>query len=87
MSSYFTDEQLFQVIVQAPWYVDIVNYVACGMMPLELTYQQKMKLRTDARFYIWDDPLLFRKGADHVIRRCVPEAEQAEIMSKCHASP
>ena len=29
--------QLFQV----PWYVDIVNYLACGIMSPELTYQQK----------------------------------------------
>ena len=29
----FPDEQLFQVSVQLPWYVDIVNYLACGIMP------------------------------------------------------
>ena len=71
----FPNEQLFQVTVQVPWYADIVNYLACGIMPPELTYQQKRKLRTDARFYIWDDPLLFRRGADQIIRKCVPEAE------------
>ena len=71
----FPKGQLFQVTVQVPWYADIVNYLACGIMPPELTYQQKRKLRTDARFYIWDDPLLFRRGADQIIRKCVPEAE------------
>ena len=55
------DEQLFQVSVQIPWYADIVNFLACGIMPLEFSYQQKRKLRTDARLYIWDDPLLFRR--------------------------
>ena len=65
----------------------MVNYLACGIMPSELTFQQKRKLRTDARFYKWDDPLLFRRGANHIIRRCVPEIEQAEILDKCHASP
>ena len=29
----FPDEQLFQVSVQIPWYADIVNYLACGIMP------------------------------------------------------
>ena len=48
----FLDEQLFHVTVQVPWYANIVNYLACGVMPLELTYQQKRKLRTNARFYI-----------------------------------
>ena len=45
-----------------------------------------MKLRTEARFYIWDDPLLFRRGVDQIIRRSIPENEQAEILDKCHAS-
>ena len=63
------------MIVQVPWYADLVNYLAYGIMPLELTYRQKKKLRIDAMFYIWDDPLLFRRGAYHFIRRCVPEAE------------
>ena len=57
----FLDEQLFQLSFQVPWYVDIVNYLAYGIMPLEFSYQQKRKLRTDNKFYIWDDPLLFRR--------------------------
>ena len=69
-----------------PWYADLVNYLACRIMPLELTYQQKRKLRNKARLYIWDDPLLFRTGVDQIIRRCIPETEQAKILDKCHAS-
>ena len=34
----FPGEQLYQVSVQVPWYADIVNYLACGIMPLELCY-------------------------------------------------
>ena len=29
----FPDEQLFPVSVQVPWYANIVNYLACGVMP------------------------------------------------------
>ena len=82
-----SDEQLFLLLVQTPWYVDIVNYLACGVVPLEFSYQQKRKSRTDCIFYIWDDPLLYRRGADMIIRRCVLETEQGGIMEKCHASP
>ena len=57
----FPDEQLFQVLVQVPWYVDIVNYLAFRIMPPEFSYQHKRKLSIYARFCIWDDPLLFRK--------------------------
>ena len=74
------------MIVQVPWYADLVNYLAYGIMPPKVTYQQKRKLRIDAIFYIWDDPLLFRRGVDQIIERCVLEAEQVEILDKCHAS-
>ena len=35
----FPDEQLFLVSVQLPWYADIVNYLACGIMPPDFNYQ------------------------------------------------
>ena len=70
-----------------PWYSNIVNFLTYGIIPPKFSYQQKRKLRTDARFYIWDEPLLFRRGAYKIIIRCVPEAEQGEILDKCHASP
>ena len=83
----FPDEQLFQLSLQSPWYADIVNYLACGIMPPEFSYQQRKKLRTDSRYYIWDDPLLFKREADMIIRRCVPEGEQSKILKECHSSP
>ena len=79
----FPDEQLFKLSFQLPWYVDIVNYLACGVVPPEFSYQQKRKLKTDSR----DDPLLFKRGADMIIRRCVLESEQCKILNECHASP
>ena len=29
----FPDEQLFKLSFQSPWYADIVNFLACGVMP------------------------------------------------------
>ena len=83
----FPDEQLLMFSVQILWYVDIVNYLACGIVPFKFSYQQKRKLRTDCRLYICDDPLLYRRETDMIIRRCVPKTEQGGIMEKCHASP
>ena len=45
----FPYEQLIMLSVQTLWYVDIVNYFACGVMPSEFSYQQRRKLRTDCR--------------------------------------
>ena len=83
----FPDEQLFQLSFQLPWYDDIVNYLACAVVPPELSYQLKRKLRIDSRYYIWNDSLLFKRGADMIIRRCAPENEQCKIVNECHASP
>ena len=41
----FPDEQLFQLSLQSPWYADIVNFLACGIMPPEFSYQQKKKAK------------------------------------------
>ena len=83
----FPDEQLFQLSFQLPWYADIVNYLACGVAPPEFSYQQKRNLRTDSRYYIWDDLLLFKRGVDMIIRICVPKSEQCKFVNECHASP
>ena len=39
IANFFPDEQLFLLLVQTPWYADIVNYLACGVMPPEFSYQ------------------------------------------------
>ena len=38
VAKFFPDEQLFQLSFQSPWYADIVNYLACGVMPPEFSY-------------------------------------------------
>ena len=48
----FPNEQLFQLSLQSPWYADIVKFLAYGSMPLEFSYKQRKKLRTDSRYYI-----------------------------------
>ena len=87
IANFFPYEQLFLLSVQTPWYADIVNYLACGVVPPELSYQQRRKLRTNCRFYIWDDLELFRRGEDMIVRICVSKTEQGGILEKCHASP
>ena len=34
----FPDEQLFQLSLQSPWYADIMNFLAYGIMPPEFSY-------------------------------------------------
>ena len=34
-----------------------------------------------------DDPHHYKEGADGIVRRCIPEHEQQEILRQCHDSP
>ncbi|CAN6560253.1 unnamed protein product [Malus baccata var. baccata] len=80
----FPDEQLLSIKVSAPWYADIVNFLVSQRIPSEFTRHQRDKLSHDARFYVWDDPYLWKFCPDQIIRRCVHDSECHSILSFCH---
>ncbi|KAM1557152.1 hypothetical protein ACFX10_040615 [Malus domestica] len=84
ISETFPDEQLLSVQVSAPWYADLVNYLVTKQLPSTLNKFQRDKLKKDARFYVWDDPYLWKYCSDQVIRRCVHESDFHSILSFCH---
>jgi hypothetical protein len=55
-------------------------------LPPTFTAQKRRKFFYDSRHYFWDDPHLYKEGVDGIMRRCVPEYEQQEILRKCHGS-
>ena len=65
-----------------PWYTNIVNYLAWGIIPAELSYQKKKKFLSDIKYYQWEDPLLYKHYADQIIRRCANE--MGTILHHCH---
>jgi len=54
-------------------------------VPPHFSHQQKKKLVSDSREYLWDDPYLFKVCGDKVIRRCVPMNEVTSILQHCHS--
>ncbi|CAN6685874.1 unnamed protein product [Malus baccata var. baccata] len=80
----FPDEQLLSIKFSAPWYADIVNFLVSKRIPSEFTRHQRDKLKHDARFYVWDDPYLWKFCPDQIIRRCVHDSECHSILSFCH---
>ncbi|KAJ8763895.1 hypothetical protein K2173_003677 [Erythroxylum novogranatense] len=81
----FPDEYLFSIHKTTPWYADIVNYLVSGILPDELSRSEKDKIRRDARYFVWDDPYLWKHCSDQIIRRCVPKIEVPSVLQFCHS--
>ncbi|KAI5313583.1 hypothetical protein L3X38_042759 [Prunus dulcis] len=60
----FLDEKLFTISSTLPWYVDIVNYLACGVVPKDFTYQQRKKFLATVKYNFWDDLCLYKHCPD-----------------------
>ncbi|XP_014491938.1 uncharacterized protein LOC106754437 [Vigna radiata var. radiata] len=82
----FSDKTLLY-IQQRPWFADLANFKAAGVILEELNWQQKKKFLHDAKQFVWDDPYLFKIGEDNLLRRCVTKEEAKKILWHCHNSP
>ncbi|XP_062085787.1 uncharacterized protein LOC133791896 [Humulus lupulus] len=81
----FPDKKLLAPKEVIPWFANIVNYLATKELPRDLTQAQKNKIKHDAKFYIWDEPHLWKHCAYQVIRRCVPDSEFQSILAFSHS--
>ena len=69
------------LIERRPWFADMANFKAVGVIPKDLNWQQRKRFFFDARHYVWDDPYLFKMEADNLLRRCVTSEEANEALS------
>nr|KAJ0222161.1 hypothetical protein LSAT_V11C200081230 [Lactuca sativa] len=69
----FLVEHLFSLTQSIPWYVDIVNFLVTKRYPSTFTRAQKDQLKSDAKYYVWDQHYL----------RCVPQQEHQYILQFC----
>ena len=82
----FPDKQLLAIEDKdpVPWFADFVNYLVARVLLLEFSYQQKKIFFALLKHYYWEEPILYKHCADHVIRRCVPREEMESILNHCH---
>ncbi|XP_040956132.1 uncharacterized protein [Gossypium hirsutum] len=76
----FPDENLFSANAVHPWYADIVNYLVTGTIPSELPRSKKDKIKKDARYYIWDDPYLWKHCSDQWIEAKATRNDNAKTV-------
>ncbi|RDX63881.1 Retrovirus-related Pol polyprotein from transposon 17.6, partial [Mucuna pruriens] len=83
----FLDEQLLHIQTSIPWFANIYNYVETSQFLLETSRLYKEKLQSDTKYYIWDDPYLWRLCSDKVIHMCIPDIEINSVLQFCHSAP
>src|SRR5262245_45321222 len=66
----FPDEQLFVAESHSvPWYADFLNYLVSGLFPPDFNRQQQKRFLHEVKNYMWDEPFLFKRCTDQIIRR------------------
>ena len=81
----FPDEHLLAISSHAPWHAHIVNFIVTGSILEHWNHHQRDKFFHDLKYYFWEEPLLFHLGYDQIIRRCILEEEQGDILEMCHS--
>ncbi|KAJ0454905.1 putative nucleotidyltransferase, Ribonuclease H [Helianthus annuus] len=79
----FPDEHLF-VVSKLPWFSNVANFLATGRTPDSWSTRQVKHLKSQAKQFIWDEPDLYKVGADQIIRRCIPDEEIQEVLAHAH---
>jgi hypothetical protein len=64
INDYLRDDTLLMVTHSDPWYVDIVNYMVAGYVPLG---GDKRKLKYEAHCHLWEDSYLYWVCADGLL--------------------
>ena len=85
ISETFLDEQLMHIAHNpAPWFANIVNFLIIDQMPLHWGQQDKSKNLSMVKTFFWDDPYLFNYCPNQIIRRCISEHDQSNVISFRH---
>ncbi|KAL0360928.1 UNVERIFIED_CONTAM: Retrovirus-related Pol polyprotein from transposon opus [Sesamum radiatum] len=80
----FPDELLFAITqIAEPWFSDFANFLAGKVIPPHLSYQQRKKFFSNIKYYLWDEPYLYKRCGDGMVTRCVPEEEMQSILGFC----
>ncbi|XP_016740173.1 uncharacterized protein [Gossypium hirsutum] len=66
------------------WYHNILRYIKNREYPDQTTENEKKTLRRLANDYVLDREILYRRGKDQVLLRCVDAVEARQILEEVH---
>ncbi|KAK9042314.1 hypothetical protein V6N11_017391 [Hibiscus sabdariffa] len=67
-----------------PWYYDILRYIKSQEYPAHATENDKRIIRRMAVGYVLDGEVLYKRGSDQVLMRCVNTKEAQHIIEEVH---
>ncbi|RDY11459.1 hypothetical protein CR513_03865, partial [Mucuna pruriens] len=69
-----------------PWFADIFHFLIASTFPQEASKSYKYKIQSDANYFVWDDPYLWRFYSDKIIRKCIPDHKIQLVLQFCHSA-
>ncbi|KAK8549098.1 hypothetical protein V6N12_061996 [Hibiscus sabdariffa] len=67
-----------------PWYYDILRYIKSREYPTQATENDKRIIRRMAVGYVLDGEVLYKRGSDQILMRCVNAKEAQQIIEEVH---
>ena len=67
-----------------PWYYDVLQYVKDRQYPDHASENDKRILRRLAMGFLIDGEVLYKKGKDQILLRCVDSSEANRIVEEIH---
>eukprot|EP00253_Pinus_taeda_P016312 PITA_16312 len=79
------DESLFLIFSSGPWYGDIIIYLQTQTYRSNTSRSEKRRTRYQPKDYMIVGDILYRRGIDTVLRRCLTHEEAEKVLNDCHS--
>lgn len=64
----------------------MVNFLVICKFPIHMSSSRCAKIKNDSKYYVWEEPHVWKFCVDQVFRRCVPESN-LNLYCGGHSSP
>ena len=80
----FLNKHLISISSHDNLFAHIVNFLVTGLILEHWNRHQKDKFFHELKYYFWEELFLLHLRYDQIIRECIPEEEQRNILVMCH---
>jgi hypothetical protein len=81
----FLDEHLFYIPLDDPWYDDLLVYLRTQKFRNHLSRDDRRRIRHQAPCYLLIGDILYWRGVDTILHRCLTIDEADRVLNDCHS--